>query len=164
MNIIHKYQQFKHLYSRPTADVTVRIRRGYKSNEGRVEVFHNGEWGTICDSNWDIQDAEVVCRMLGYEGAWSTECCAWYGPGQGEIWLNQVNCIGDEASISHCRHGGWGNHACSHRDDVGVTCKYTPPASLGMELICDVIPKMVDDHQYKYYVINLSNEPYRKTS
>lgn len=45
----------------------VRIAEG--GRRGRVEIFHQGSWGTICDDGWSTQDATVVCRMLGYRHA-----------------------------------------------------------------------------------------------
>ena len=110
-------------------ELHVRLRSGTTSNQGRVELFLNGTWGTICDDYWGIEEANVICHMLGYsEGAWSTHCCGWYegftAPQQ--IWLDNVHCVGDETSIAECRHGGWGSHNCGHSEDVGVVCKYTP--------------------------------------
>ena len=109
-------------------ELKVRLRSGMTSNKGRVELKLNGTWGTICDDYWGIEEANVICRMLNYSGAWSTQCCGWYDqyPRPNQIWLDDVHCVGDEQSIAECSHGGWGSHNCKHSDDVGVFCKYTP--------------------------------------
>ena len=92
-------------------------------SSGRVEVFYNGTWGTICDNSWDLQDANVVCRQLGFEGALSVFDAAAFGQGTGRIWLDGIKCVGDETSISECSHGGWGVNNCGHSEDAGVVCR-----------------------------------------
>ena len=103
--------------------IGVRLVGGSGPNEGRVEVFYDGEWGTVCDDGFNDTDADVVCRELGYPGATRYSCCAAYGQGNGPIWLNEVACNGTEASLHNCSHNGYGIHNCVHGDDVGVVCK-----------------------------------------
>ena len=107
------------------AGQTLRLADGYKDGEGRVEIFHDGYWGTVCDHEWDIKDAQVICRQLRYSKAIFTPKHALFGKGNGHIWLDHVKCLGSESSIENCQHGGWKNYYinhCSHYHDASVIC------------------------------------------
>ena len=101
----------------------VRLVGGNGVNTGRVEVHYYNTWGTVSDDGWDLNEATVVCRELGFPGAISSSCCAAFGRGTGPIWLDHVRCTGNEASLSLCSHRGWGRHTYGHRDDAGVICQ-----------------------------------------
>ncbi|XP_067469614.1 lysyl oxidase homolog 3B isoform X2 [Thunnus thynnus] len=94
-----------------------------KHNEGRIELFYKGEWGTICDDDFSINNANVLCRQLGFVSATGWTHSAKYGKGQGKIWLDNVLCNGAEKSIEFCKSRGWGNSDCTHDEDAGVVCK-----------------------------------------
>ena len=81
-------------------DLTVRLVNGSSHNEGRVEVFHGGKWGTVCDDDWGIEDANVVCKMLGYPSALRVSRLMEFGEGTGKIILDDVNCLGSEKNIA----------------------------------------------------------------
>ena len=91
-----------------------------------MEVQHNGVWGTVCDYGWDIHDAQVICNQLGFGKATAAIHDAFYGEGIGRIWLDHLNCAGNEESIKNCSHNGWDSYYaqyyCSHGDDVSVKC------------------------------------------
>jgi len=103
------------------AQVRVRLVDGPSSDEGRLEVYYNGTWGTVCDDEFDDTDASVACYMLGYAYS-GLSIGNHYGAGGGTIWLDNVRCVGWEMSIASCRHNGWGRHNCRHSDDVSVSC------------------------------------------
>ncbi|XP_054371058.1 antigen WC1.1-like [Molothrus ater] len=94
---------------------------------GRVEVKHDGEWGSVCafDFDWEALAAPlavVVCRQLGCGQVARASLHAPFGPGSGRIWLQPFFCRGTEDALEQCSHEGWGQHFCSHQSDVGVTC------------------------------------------
>ena len=91
---------------------------------GRVEVFVNGEWGSVCDDSWDIRDATVVCNELGYSGgAVASYGVAHFGQGSGNILLDDVECSGSENRLVDCTHGGISVHNCDHSEDAAVMCR-----------------------------------------
>ena len=103
------------------AEGDVRLVGGTTAQEGRVEIHHNGEWGTVCDDRFVSDDAEVVCRQLGFTGGQAHTRAA-FGAGTGTIWMDDVQCTGSESRLADCPFGGWGLHNCRHWEDVGVSC------------------------------------------
>ncbi|XP_052818823.1 uncharacterized protein LOC128244786 isoform X2 [Mya arenaria] len=104
----------------------IRLRNGTTQSEGRVEVFHNGMWGTVCGDGTDINFAKVVCRQLGYAtDNMAVRSGAYFGAGSDPIWLDDATCQGEEAVIDACMFNAWNHHNCGHDDDVGVTCNVT---------------------------------------
>lgn len=93
-----------------------------------MEVSNNGEaWGTICDKDWNIKDARVVCRQLDFSFTEAAVPTAGFGTGSGPIFLKDVKCKGFEQSLLKCQHDGWKTHdvnmSCDHSMDVGVVCR-----------------------------------------
>ncbi|XP_029335067.1 soluble scavenger receptor cysteine-rich domain-containing protein SSC5D [Mus caroli] len=100
----------------------LRLADGPHGCAGRLEVWHSGRWGTVCDDGWDLRDAEVACRVLGCGGALAAPGGAFFGEGTGPVWLSELNCRGNEGQLGICPHRGWKAHICSHEEDAGVVC------------------------------------------
>ena len=108
--------------------VPVRIVGGHFQHEGRVEVFYRGEWTTVCNYGWDDEDAEVVCKMLGYSGGSTLQGQSFLGgyyfkQGRGVIRMSNVQCTGDEESVLSCPFEKKLPSKFSHYDDAGVRCE-----------------------------------------
>ena len=104
------------------SDGDLRLRDGDNDNEGRIEVFYDGLWGTICDRGWNEEDAIVACRQLGLEAEKAVP--GGYFPfGHGDVVLELVDCKGFESRITDCQHPGLGRSDCGHEKDAGVVCK-----------------------------------------
>ena len=94
----------------------------------------DGTWGAICDNEWDLTDAGVVCRQLGYSGATHAEVGAFFGQGSGPNLMDGVICDGSEARITDCPSHCWDKPKCNNTETAGVfcakgTCKPHPSCS-----------------------------------
>ncbi|XP_033078834.1 scavenger receptor cysteine-rich type 1 protein M130 isoform X2 [Trachypithecus francoisi] len=105
-----------------TCDNKIRLQEGPTSCSGRVEIWHGGSWGTVCDDSWDLNDAQVVCQQLGCGPALKAFKEAEFGQGTGPIWLNEVKCKGNESSLWDCPARRWGHSECGHKEDAAVNC------------------------------------------
>ena len=98
-----------------------RLRDGPDNSAGRVEVFFAGQWGTVCDDEFDDNEANVVCRQLGFEGG-EARTAGFFGSGWGSILLSELKCEGDESSLLECPRQTY-NGMCDHYEDAGVVCE-----------------------------------------
>ncbi|XP_066064827.1 deleted in malignant brain tumors 1 protein-like isoform X2 [Chamaea fasciata] len=104
----------------------VRLAAGPHLCAGRVEVLHDGRWGTVCEHGWDLRDAQVVCRQLGCGPALEAPGRARFGRGSGQVWLSELTCAGSERHLGQCPAPPWGSNTCGHGQDAGVVCAATP--------------------------------------
>ncbi|MCJ8739425.1 hypothetical protein PDJAM_G00047040 [Pangasius djambal] len=107
----------------PPLEGGLRLVGGDLPNKGRVEIYHDGQWGTVCDDGWDLNEAQVVCQQLGFPGAVSAAAGGTFGEGSGPIWLDDMNCKGSESFLSSCHFKGWSVTDCVHKEDAGVVCE-----------------------------------------
>ncbi|XP_046556748.1 scavenger receptor cysteine-rich type 1 protein M130-like [Haliotis rubra] len=109
---------------------TIRLVSPLDNGVGRLEVYYNGTWGTVCDDGFGANEAKVACRQLGRSGV-TPRAIQTFGFGGGQIWLDDVSCSGTESSLASCSHNSWGVHNCQHREDVGIICD---PSDITMKL------------------------------
>ncbi|GAB1602923.1 atrial natriuretic peptide-converting enzyme-like isoform X1, partial [Argonauta hians] len=134
-----------------TASVT--LANGTNPSNGRIQITINNITGTVCDDSFDNRDAEVVCKQLGYKSGISLPGGT-FGKGKGIIWLDEVNCKGNESSIDQCDANDWGSHDCDHTEDAAVQCfnevittttratTTTAPTTTVVAPVCGKIPRL----------------------
>ena len=105
----------------PTGLKPLRLAGGATNFEGRLEIFHNGKWGTVCDDRFRDVSAGVACRQLGFTGGVMLPMQS-FPQGSDPIWMDNVTCTGSELGLSECPHAGYGNENCYHFEDVNIAC------------------------------------------
>ncbi len=140
------------------ADGELRL-QGDTLGQGRVEVYHDGEWGAVCDDFWGIADARVACRQLGYPGA-ETALRALEGPTDISVWLDNMNCSGSEDRLADCDGSGWGPHNPHHcstvREHAGVQCTLTGSSAA---VLIAPRPVVVQEQTTATYEVWLATQP-----
>lgn len=114
----------------------IRLIAGANNFEGRIEVYYQNQWGTVCDDFWGLSDAHVACRQLGLGPATAALSFSTFGQGSGNIWLDNVGCSGTEDCLGNCTHNGWGVHNCAHFEDAGVRCTGTYAYFIKLYEVC----------------------------
>lgn len=100
--------------------LSVRLVDGAAASEGRVEVKYDSNWGSICDNGFGINEATVLCKMLGYEVAVTEKS---FPKSSHSAWLKDLSCKGSENTIENCTHSNFGSQTCSNNRIAGVICR-----------------------------------------
>ena len=86
-----------------------------------MEIYRNGTWQSVCDEDWDIEDADVVCRQLNYGYAESAPTSSFYGLSFNDIWEVSIQCNGDESTLQSCNYMNVTTF-CHSGEEAGARC------------------------------------------
>jgi hypothetical protein len=112
------------------ADRTLRLVGGVATGRvkaGRLEIYRDKRWRTVCAAGFGPADARVVCRQLGMRGFAMVVKPKVFGPGKGLVWRRQFACSGKEQRLEKCASRQLHPRTCPrHATDVGVLCATLP--------------------------------------
>ena len=109
LEVNHSFEAAKIIYPFLPELSNLRLVDGDGFSTGRLEIFHNGIWGTVCNDRWTQTNSIVACRQFGFTTGTITRE---FPRGRGQIWLDDVQCSEDDLSLSLCSHRGFGSHDC----------------------------------------------------
>uniref|UniRef100_A0A1X7U110 Deleted in malignant brain tumors 1 protein n=1 Tax=Amphimedon queenslandica TaxID=400682 RepID=A0A1X7U110_AMPQE len=120
-------------------DGNLRLSGSNAEYAGRVEICIESIWTSLCDQNWDLRDAQVACRELGYSpyGAMPTYGC--YTEGQLSFGITSINCTGSENALLNCSHSNPVLYNCRSHSDAGLYVK-------NINILSDVSVTLSDDY------------------
>ena len=96
---------------------------GERDFEGRVEIFLNNSWMSLCDMEWDRVKADLVCGSLGYGYAVSVVTGSGFGPGTGAVYPPLIRCSGDDRNLGCCSIVyNINGDQCTNSREAGVVC------------------------------------------
>jgi hypothetical protein len=96
---------------------------GGNTDSGRLGIYYDGKWGTLCSHKWTLGEATVACRQLGFDKAFQAMLMPGYVDSEGTAWLSKVRCAGNESTLAECQSTGWNSgNGCAKQDSVGVSC------------------------------------------
>uniref|UniRef100_A0A3B1KAD9 SRCR domain-containing protein n=1 Tax=Astyanax mexicanus TaxID=7994 RepID=A0A3B1KAD9_ASTMX len=122
----------------PARAGSVRLVDGGSRCAGRVEVLHGESWATVCDADFNQQDAEVVCRELGCGSPVKVLGAAAFGRGEGQVWSEELQCRGNKSQTHFCPKSSSLKHNCSHDNDVGLVCAGKNSLCLSSSALCSI--------------------------
>ena len=104
-------------------EYALRLVGGTQPNEGRVQIYHRGEWGAICSKHWNFQDGRVACRQLGFvDVAKVTNNEFGHIDDNERVWLSELKCDGTESQLQGCPSSGFYLPDCRSSNPAGVLC------------------------------------------
>ncbi|XP_060067992.1 deleted in malignant brain tumors 1 protein-like [Ylistrum balloti] len=120
----HSHRDYIYLTCEPPIDGVLRLQGGRIQSEGRLEIYHDEKWGTVCDDKWSDhpQNAQVACRQLGYKSGTHRKVYSNELASSIKTWMDNVECLGNETRIQECPFNGWGDENCFHEEDIYLKC------------------------------------------
>ena len=104
-----------------TTPWSLRLVNGSNNQEGIIEILYYGIWGTVCVFHLDFNTANVACRNLGFPGALRLR--SGYNSMDTQVWLQSIQCIGNETTLEQCSHQGFGSQESRCNSyNPGIVC------------------------------------------